>query len=79
MKNLYSHLKQKGYSHSKDDLGIYFDKFGVRFSIMKTGLWYTCYHNTKIDGNWQLYGKSRMFDKFSDALEWVVTESNKIL
>lgn len=79
IKQMYSYMKTKSYTYSKDDLGSYFDKDGIKFSIMKNGLWFICYHNVKVDGNWQLYSKSQMFEKFPDALFWVVKESQKIL
>ncbi|MDF2534037.1 MAG: hypothetical protein K0R18_194 [Bacillales bacterium] len=77
IKKMYSHIKSIGYSHSKDDLGTYFDMDGQKLSIIKTGLWYTCYHNTRIDGNWHLTAKSQVFDKFEQALGWIVKEIEK--
>lgn len=75
VKQMYSYMKLKGYKHTKDVLGTYFDKDEeVKFTINKQANWYICYHNVKKNDVWALVNKSMAFDSFGVALHWVVKE-----
>lgn len=77
IKKVYSHIKSLGYSISKDDLGTYFDIEGRKLSIIKTGTWFTCYHNVRANNAWNLVGKSQILDKYELAMNWVTNEIEK--
>lgn len=79
LKQMYNYTKMKGYQHSKDVLGTYFDKDGHKMSIVKQASWYTCFHNVQKGQGWQLISKSEIFDGFGPALHWVVKEMDKIV
>lgn len=46
-KNNFKLIKNKGYSVTKDVMGMYFDKGNKKFSIIKIGNIYNCYLNEK--------------------------------
>lgn len=77
IKQMYSFMKMKGYSHSKDVLGTYFDNHKRKLTINKQANWYTCFHNEKQGNGWVLMNKSGVFDSFQAALNWVVMEVQK--
>lgn len=78
IKKLLTYLKVKGYTSNKDVLGIYFNKGDRRFSAMKQGNWYTCFHNVNKDSQWVLVSKSQMFNSYNEALYWVYQEIEKL-
>ena len=77
IKKLFSFIKLKGYTQSKDVLGFYFDKGDRKLSIMRNASWFICYHNVKVNDSWQLVNKSQIFDNFGSALLWVAREIEK--
>lgn len=77
IKQLLSILKTNGYIKTSDDLGTYFDKNGRKFSCMKHGFNYICYHNIKLDKDWNLVNKSNIIKDYQEALIWVVREVQK--
>jgi len=74
---LLSFIKNDGYKKTSDDLGIYFDKASRKFSCMKHGFNYICYHNNQVDNQWVLGNKSGILKDFSEALAWVVIDIQK--
>lgn len=77
VKQMYSFMKAKGFRHSKDALGIYFDKNNHKISINKQANWYTCYHNILQENSWILLSKSQIFSNFQEALYWATKEIEK--
>ncbi|MNC02596.1 hypothetical protein D3C81_783890 [compost metagenome] len=77
IQQLLSILKSNGYVKSNDDLGTYFNKGNRRFSCMKHGFNYLCYHNVKSGNEWALVNKSQLTKDYGEALKWVVIELQK--
>ncbi len=65
-------IKRYGYTKTKDDLGVYFDKGNNRFSCMKHGNSFICYFNKKIEDKWVLQQQSHSFISYEFALRWII-------
>lgn len=68
----FNFIKQSGYEYSKDDLGFYFNNGLKRYSIMKTGPFFTCYYNKQEKSQWILKDKSMSMTDFVQCLIWVL-------
>jgi hypothetical protein len=69
---LIMNIKNYGFTHSKDDLGHYFNKKDIRISCMKHGSMYICYYNRLIGKEWVLQTRTYQQYSFEKALEWTV-------
>lgn len=65
-------IRQAGFNESKNVLGYYYDNGLQKFSIMKTGPIFICYHNINTNGVWTLKQKSTGLLQLDICLQWIV-------
>lgn len=71
-KELFSMLKNMKYEYSKDVFGFYFTKGENKFSCIKNGTMYSCYHNRLIDKQWVLQSKTYQLFDLDNSLLWII-------
>ena len=71
-RDLFSTMKSLNFDYSKDVFGFYFSKGIHKFSCIKSGDKYLCYHNKFIDKQWALQSKTNQILDLENSLLWVI-------
>ncbi len=70
-KQLLNTIKSFGYKCTSDDMGMYLTNSENKFSFIKTGDIYNCYHNKLIDGQYVLQDTLYSQILLQPCLNWV--------
>lgn len=70
-------IKAYGYKVTSDSMGMYLTGNGNKFSFMKTGDIYNCYHNKQVDGVYELQDKLQSQILLSVCLRWVFNKISR--
>lgn len=78
-KNVLKLIKARGYKVTSDNLGMYFDFKNTKFSIIKVGNIYNCYHNEKPDDGsaYVLQDSYNSQILLKQCLFWILNKINK--
>lgn len=76
-KQLVKIIKAYGYKMTSDNMGIYFTGHNNKFSFIKTGNIYNCYHNKSVNDNYELQDKLLSQILFEVCLRWVLSKVSK--
>ena len=70
-------IKAYGYKINTDNMGMYFTGNNNKFSFIKTGDIYNCYHNQMIDGNYELKDQLQSQIMLNVCLRWVLNKVSR--